>query len=169
MGFPELLATCKAAAKAIWLALPCTKFSKVKSGRSPDLICADGLKGLSTFSEAGATGKYVICQLGGNWCKWCIWFAKFIKDDSEINQLVKDNFVYIHVNFKSRNDETSQKVSKRLGNAGRFGFPVLVILDADGKVIHIQNSAYLEKGEGYDRKKVLDFFKHWTPSAVRGE
>ena len=119
--------------------------------------------------EAGATGKYVICQLGGNWCKWCIWFAKFIKDDSEINQLVKDNFVYIHVNFKSRNDELSKKVSKRLGNAGRFGFPVLVILDADGKVIHIQNSAYLEKGEGYDRKKVLDFFKHWTPSAVRGE
>ena len=114
----------------------------------------------NAVKEAEASDKYVICQLGGNWCKWCIWFAKFIKDDSEINQLVKDNFVYIHVNFKSRNDETSQKVSKRLGNAGRFGFPVLVILDADGKVIHIQNSAYLEKGEGYDRKKVLDFFKH---------
>ena len=60
------------------------------------------------------------------------------------------------------------KVSKRLGNAGRFGFPVLVILNTDGTVMHIQNSAYLEEGQGYNKEKVIDFFKQWTPSAVRG-
>ncbi len=57
-------------------------------------------------------------------------------------------------------------MSKRLGNAARFGFPVLVVLRADGTVLHIQNSAYLEEGEGYSRSKVLQFFQQWTPAAV---
>ena len=118
-------------------------------------------------AKAQQDGKFVICQLGGNWCPWCIRFAKFITEDEEINKLVNDNFVYIHVNFKSRNDELSQRVSKRLGNAGRFGFPVLVILNPDGTVMHIQNSAYLEEGQGYSKKKVVDFFKQWTPEAVK--
>lgn len=119
--------------------------------------------------NAKKADKFVVCQLGGNWCKWCLWFAKFIKEDAEINSLVQENFEYIHVNYKSAKDELSQKVSKRLGNAGRFGFPVLVILNTDGSVLHIQNSVYLEEGQGYNREKVLDFFKHWTPKAVRGE
>ena len=118
-------------------------------------------------AKAQQDGKFVICQLGGNWCPWCIRFAKFITEDEEINKMVNDNFVYIHVNFKSRNDELSQRVSKRLGYAGRFGFPVLVILNPDGTVMHIQNSAYLEEGQGYSKKKVVDFFKQWTPAAVK--
>ncbi|MGN0281453.1 MAG: DUF255 domain-containing protein [Prevotella sp.] len=119
--------------------------------------------------KAQTENKLVICQLGGNWCPWCIKFAQFITEDQEIDKIVNDNFVYIHVNYKSRNDELSKKVSKRLGNAGRFGFPVLVILKADGSVLHIQNSAYLEEGQSYNKKKVMDFFKNWTPAAVNGD
>ena len=118
---------------------------------------------------AKETDRFVVCQLGGNWCSWCVLFTKFIRENPDIDKIVNDNFVYIHVNFKSRRDELSQKVSRRLGNAGRFGFPVLVVLNTDGSVLHIQNSSYLEEGKGYDRGKVLDFFKQWTPAAVRGE
>lgn len=120
-------------------------------------------------AKAQKEGKYAVCQLGGNWCSWCTRFARFIKEDTEIDKVVNDNFVYIHVNYKSRKDELAQRVSKRLGNAGRFGFPVLVILDEKGSVLHIQNSAYLEEGQGYDKAKVLDFFRQWTPKAVKGE
>lgn len=119
-------------------------------------------------AKAQTEGKFVCCQLGGNWCSWCLKFAKFITEDEEIANVVNDNFVYIHVNYKSRQDELAQRVSKRLGNAGRFGFPVLVILNPDGSVLHIQNSAYLEQDKGYNRDKVLGFFKQWTPSAVAG-
>ena len=123
----------------------------------------------NAVETAKSSDKYVICQLGGNWCPWCLRFAKFIKDDEEINKVVNDNFVYIHVNFKSRKDELSQKVSQRLANAGRFGFPVLVVLNPDGSVMHIQNSAYLEEGQGYSQKKVLEFFQQWTPKAVQNK
>lgn len=123
----------------------------------------------AAVSQANASEKFVICQLGGNWCPWCIRFAKFITEDEEIRQLVESNFVYIHVNYKSRQDELAQRVSKRLGNAGRFGFPVLVVLQPDGSVMHIQNSSYLEEGNGYNRERVLEFFRQWTPAAVHGE
>jgi hypothetical protein len=56
---------------------------------------------------------------------------------------------------------------KRLNNAGRFGFPVLVVLDEEGNIIHIQDSALLEEGQGYNKEKVLRFFQNWTPKAVR--
>ncbi len=120
----------------------------------------------NAVARAAADGKFVVCQLGGNWCPWCLRFAKFISEDTEIAQTIADNYEYIHVNIKSRDDELSQKVSKRLGNAARFGFPVLVVLRGDGTVLHIQNSAYLEDGESYSRSKVLEFFQQWTPKAV---
>ena len=56
---------------------------------------------------------------------------------------------------------------KRLSNCGRFGFPVFVVLDEEGKVIHIQDSSFLEEGKGYNQEKVLRFFKNWTPAAVK--
>ena len=125
------------------------------------------------LKRAKAEGKFVVCQVGGNWCPWCLRFADFITKDAEISKLVADNFVYIHVDYspKSFKDDParkqrSEKMMQRLGNPGRFGYPVFVVLNAKGKVIHTQDSSFLEEGNGYDKKKVVRFFKNWTPSAV---
>lgn len=48
----------------------------------------------------------------------------------------------------------------------RFGFPVLLILDWNGKLINTQNTAYLEKDKSYDEKLMADFLKNWTPEAL---
>jgi len=124
--------------------------------------------------QAKAEGKFVVCQVGGNWCPWCLRFADFITKDAEIAKLVKDNFVYIHVDYSPKEfkddparKERSEKMMKRLDNPGRFGYPVFVVLDDKGKVIHIQDSSFLEEGQGYDKAKVIRFFKNWTPPAVK--
>ena len=124
--------------------------------------------------QAKAEGKFVICQVGGNWCPWCLRFADFITKDAEIAKLVADNFVYIHVDYSPRSfkddparKERSEKMMKRLGNPGRFGYPVFVVLDGKGKILHTQDSSFLEEGQGYDKAKVMRFFKNWTPEAVR--
>ena len=124
------------------------------------------------LSTAKSEGKFVVCQVGGNWCPWCLLFADFISKDSTITQLIEDNFVYIHVNYNPRQSGDAAKAQqastmlKRLGNPSRFGYPVFVILDEKGKVIHIQDSSFLEEGKGYNRDKVLRFFRNWTPKAV---
>lgn len=123
--------------------------------------------------KAKANGKFVVCQVGGNWCIWCLRFADFITNDTAISKVINDNFEYIHVNYNPRKSggEEKQKqaaaLMKRLDNCGRFGYPVFVVLDETGKVIHIQDSGLLEKGQSYDQEKVLQFFKNWTPKAVK--
>lgn len=120
----------------------------------------------SAVAEARQTGKFVVCQVGGNWCPWCLRLADFVKRDSTVANIVADNFVYIHVNYPRRG--ASAELMARLGNPGRFGFPALVVLDADGKVAHIQDSSFLEEGKGYSVDKVARFLKCWTPKAVTG-
>ena len=125
-------------------------------------------------AKAKTEGKFVVCQVGGNWCPWCLKFADFITNDTAISKVIDENFEYIHVNYNPRKSQGPEQVEqgkalmKRLDNAGRFGFPVFVILDEEGKIIHIQDSSFLEEGEGYNQEKVLRFFKNWTPSAVKG-
>ena len=124
-------------------------------------------------AKAKSEGKFVICQVGGNWCPWCLKFADFIEKDTTISKIIADNFEYIHVNYNPRKSQGEEKLAqgralmKRLNNAGRFGYPVFVVLDEEGRILHIQDSGLLEEGEGYNQKKVLSFFKNWTPKAVR--
>ena len=125
------------------------------------------------LATAKAEGKFVVCQVGGNWCPWCLLFADFIDKDSTISKVIEDNFVYIHVNYNPRQSGDAAKAKqtsamlKRLENPGRFGYSVFVVLDEKGKVIHIQDSSFLEEGKGYNQEKVLRFFRNWTPSAVK--
>ena len=126
------------------------------------------------LKQAKAEGKFVICQVGGNWCPWCLRFADFITKDAEISQLIDKNFVYVHVDYSPRSfkddpekKKRTEKMMKRLNNPGRFGYPVFVVLDAKGNVLHIQDSSFLEEGQGYNKEKVVRFFKNRTPEAVK--
>ena len=124
-------------------------------------------------AKAKTEDKFVVCQVGGNWCPWCLRFADFITNDGTISNLIDENFVYIHVNYNPRQSGGEEKVQQakkmleKLNNPARFGFPVFVVLDEDGKVLHIQDSSFLEEGQSYNQEKVLRFFKNWTPKAVR--
>ena len=123
--------------------------------------------------KARSEGKFVICQVGGNWCPWCLRFADFITSDTAISNVIDESFVYIHVNYNPRKSEGEEKMQlakqmlNRLNNPARFGFPVFVVLDEKGRVIHIQDSSFLEEGQSYNQEKVLRFFKNWTPKAVK--
>ena len=125
------------------------------------------------LAKAKLEAKFVMCQVGGNWCPWCLRFADFISNDTTISKVIDENFEYIHVNYNPRKSLSEEKqeqakaLMQRLNNCGRFGFPVFVVLDEEGRVIHIQDSSFLEEGQGYNQEKVLRFFKNWTPKAVK--
>lgn len=129
---------------------------------------------VEAVAKAQKDGKFVVAQLGGNWCKWCIRFARFVEGDPELKKYVDDNFEFIHVNYNPRSEDSSvdkaatEKALRRLGNPVRFGYPVLVVLDSEGNVVHTQDSGLLESGEGYDKEKVMRFFELWSPAAVNG-
>lgn len=117
------------------------------------------------LKQAKETNRFVICQVGGNWCPWCLRFADFVSTNEEVKPVVEKNFVFIHVNYARQG--APAELIKRLGNPGRFGFPVFVVLNTDGSVLHIQDSSFLEEDKGYSVKKTLRFFNAWTPAAVK--
>lgn len=126
---------------------------------------ADAMADISEAVEkASLNGKHVFLQIGGNWCPWCIKFHIFLNADEEINSYVKDNFEVVEVNYDQYNKQ--EELMEKLAFPQRFGFPVFVVLDGRGNLIHTQNSAFLEKDKSYDRKRVLSFFKNWSAVAI---
>ena len=121
----------------------------------------------NAVEEARATDRYVMCQVGGNWCPWCLRFAQFAATDSVIAPLMKENYVYIHVNYSKGNKNL--EAMRFLGNPGRFGYPVFVVLNEEGTPIHIQESESLEENKGYSRKRVEKFLRLWNKKAVEAE
>ena len=155
----------------LWLATTVNAQTALKKVYNEDINPLEQID--QALVKAKTDGKFVVCQVGGNWCPWCLRFADFITNDTTISKLISDNFEYIHVNYNPRKSESAEKAAQatalmtRLDNCGRFGFPVFVVLDDAGKVIHIQDSSFLEEGQGYNKEKVLRFFKNWTPQAVK--
>ena len=63
-------------------------------------------------AKAKGEGKLVICQVGGNWCIWCLRFADFITKDADISNVIAENFEYIHVNYNPRKSQGQEKLEQ---------------------------------------------------------
>lgn len=115
--------------------------------------------------KARAEKKHVFVQIGGNWCIWCARFHEFITKDSGIDSLIKANYIVYHLNYSEENKNSA--LLAKYGFPQRFGFPVFLILDGKGKLLHTQNTGYLEDGnKSYSRIAVIGFLKDWTPAAL---
>ena len=114
------------------------------------------------IQRAQVENKNIILQAGGNWCIWCLRFNDFVQRTPELKKITDDYYLYYHLNYSPKNK--NEKVFSRYGNPGeKYGYPVFIILSKDGKLIHIQDSAVLEDGNGYDLEKVKAFFAEWIP------
>jgi len=78
--------------------------------------------------------------------------------------VISTNYIPVKLNYDQTN--RNDAANEYLGNPTRFGFPVFIIVDGNGKVLHIQDSSLLEEGQGYNQKKVLGFFRNWTSEAI---
>lgn len=113
--------------------------------------------------KATKEDKHVLIQFGGNWCRWCKMFDNFVQSDKDLKQLVDSNFVVVHLDYKK-----DEELLRFTDYADRFGFPVLLIYDKQGRRLHTQSTDLLEQGEGYDKKKVMGVLRNWTPAATSG-
>jgi thioredoxin-related protein len=126
----------------------------------------------AAVAKAKSSGKHVLLQVGGNWCIWCVRFHDLVQKTPELKDYINNNYEFVLVNYSPEAKNTA--VLNKLGNPGRFGYPNFVVLDGNGKVIHIQDSGALERdkeetekeGKGHSVAKTLDFLKNWNYAAV---
>ncbi|MEY8760772.1 thioredoxin family protein [Chryseobacterium tongliaoense] len=126
---------------------------------------ADAQKDINDLiAKAKKENKNILIQAGGNWCIWCLRFNQFVQTTPELKDIVDKNYLYYHLNYSP--DNKNEKIFAQYGNPGdKFGYPVFILLDKNGKMIHVQQSDVLEEGKGYSKEKVKEFFNSWTPKS----
>ncbi len=146
--------------------LATSSFAQEKKLYNPQ---ADATADIETaIAKASKENKFVLLQGGGNWCSWCIEFARVIKADKQLDSAISSGFVWYHLNWSKENE--NKPIFAKYGYPQRFGFPSFIILDSKGERIHTQNSEYLEDGKkSYDKNKVLAFLMSWSPKALEPE
>ncbi|RPJ61108.1 MAG: thioredoxin family protein [Acidobacteria bacterium] len=111
-----------------------------------------------TISQAKQSGKRILLEVGGNWCSWCRALDRFIHDNPAVATALRDHYIIMKVNMseENRNQEF----------LGRFpeikGYPHIFVLDADGNVLHSQDTGALEERKSYSEKAFLDFLNRWV-------
>ncbi len=135
-----------------------TKFKLYTPGENAEQKIVNAVK------KAKTEGKHVFIQIGGNWCIWCARFNEFVKTDKKIDSIMKADYVFYPMNHSE--EDANKKLLAKYGYPQRFGFPVFLILNGDGKLLHTQTSWYLGDGkDSYDRDKVFALFRDWSPGA----
>ncbi len=110
--------------------------------------------------QAKAENKNIMIQVGGNWCVWCLRLNDFIQNTDELKSVVDNNYIYYHLNWSPKNK--NEKFFAKYGNPGdKQGYPIFMVLNKKGKLIHVQETGSLEEGKGYSQEKVKAFFDTW--------
>lgn len=119
------------------------------------------------LEKARNENKHVLVQVGGNWCPWCIKVHKFLNENAQLDSIIKADYVFLLVNYSKENKNPD--LMKKLEYPQRFGFPVFVVLDGQGRRLHTQDSGFLEKDDSYDLKKMKIFLLTWNREALKAE
>jgi hypothetical protein len=114
------------------------------------------------LDRAGRDHKRVLAIVGGNWCQWCLALDDLMTADDEIRTLVADRFVAVHLDSAA-----ADRLDEAWGSPiDRLGVPLLVFLDPNGTVLHVQGSVPLEAFGGrvlrHDRGRVLAVLRAWA-------
>ena len=154
MAIPKYLHT---AALSFILALSLPVFAQVLTPKFDP--ARDAAKDVAAATSiAKAQGKRVIVDVGGEWCSWCHILDRFIANNADVKSLVDANYVMVKVNWspQNKNEELLARWPKIKG------YPHLFVLDADGKLLHSQNTGLLEAGKDYDKPKFVAFLRDYA-------
>ena len=113
----------------------------------------------ATLVRATTEKKRILLQVGGEWCGWCKLLTGFIEKNESVRNSLEQNYLLMKVTYtqKQPNDAFLSKYPKIKG------YPHLFVLDADGNLLHSQDTSSLEQGKGYNEAKVLEFLESWKP------
>jgi len=84
---------------------------------------------------------------GSDWCGWCIKLDSEVFSKREFKEYAKENLVLVLADFPSRkkqSDAIKQQNKTLAGKYGVQGFPTVLLLDANGKVL--ARTGYREGG-----------------------
>jgi thiol:disulfide interchange protein len=114
--------------------------------------------------QAKAEHKHILLDVGGNWCSWCHLLDRTLHENPALTSALEKNYVVVHVNWDP--DHENQAFLSHYPKTE--GYPYLLVLAADGKLLHAQLSDALEADHhlnaGYNQSAILEFLTKWAPA-----
>ena len=89
--------------------------------------------GEEAFASAQRENKPMLLDIGAVWCHWCHVMDRESYDDSEVAQIVNDNFIAVKVDRDERPDIDSRYQAAVSAISGQGGWPLTAFLTPDGK------------------------------------
>lgn len=115
---------------------------------------------------ARAQQKHVLLDFGANWCVWCHRLHSLFTTNKLVSSALQHDYIVVMIDVNKRHGVArNAAVDAHYGNPTAQGLPVLVVLDAAGRVLTTQETGALENGEAHDPTKVIAFLKKWAPAS----
>jgi len=121
-------------------------------------------------TRAQREGKRVVLLFGANWCPWCRRLHHAFTDDPGVVAILQRSFVLVHVDANTRNDrKRNADIIARYGDPlQKYGLPVIVLLEADGRQLVIQETAsWAAPADEEVANRVAAFLAKWAPGVNR--
>ena len=131
---------------------------------------ADGEQQLKhSLKQARKETKYVLLDLGANWCSDSQAMYRLLKTDPAIKSELQRHYVLTFVDVNDRDGANrNKKLLVRLGNPITRGIPVLLVVSPDGDVLNKDATERLRDDAYTDPGKVLAYLQKWAPPAGMG-
>lgn len=126
---------------------------------------ADGEKLIAdALVVAKRENKHVLAEFGANWCIWCRRMHDVLHNDPEVSPFFKQHYELVMIDVDEVDGKTHNlNLIERYGDPTTNGIPGLVLLDADGKVLRVQDAGEFQHDDHYETAKLLEFLKQWAP------
>jgi hypothetical protein len=113
------------------------------------------------LTEARAENKRVLLMFGANWCVWCRRLDWVFQNDPNVSAALREGWEVVHVDVGTRGSGTNAGIIARYGDPVQHGLPCLVVLDAQGQLVHTQETGSLEAGDRHDPARVVAFLNRF--------
>ena len=129
---------------------------------SPTADAAEDIAMALTLAKA--ENKHVLLEFGANWCVWCRRLHGLMAANPEVTRVLDQNHVLVMIDVNTRHGtKRNLATNDKYGKPTQHGLPVLVVLDADGKLLTTQETGTLEEGDAHSPAKVMAFLQRWAP------
>ncbi len=117
--------------------------------------------GRAAIALAKRTGRYVLIELGGDWCVWCRRLDRFLAEHPDLEARLYRQFVLLKVNVSEENGN-----AEFLAGLPPFtGYPHAFVADGDGRILHSQDVTEWQADGDYSPARFRAFLDRWNPHA----
>ena len=110
-----------------------------------------------SMENAKKSGKKILMVVGGEWCKWCGQLDNFLDDHETVAKKFYGSFEVLRVYYGKGISEESKSLLKQF--PALKGTPHFYVLDSNAKLLKSIDTARLERGYSYHKKKVFEFIE----------